>query len=266
LNWIVKGILGGLGAMMLALPLHAFNVPSVMLGQSSCTGCHGGTIGFVGYGTSFGVEDPDTDVLLTSGSEYIPGKTYRLRVSFDPISTEVAFKLQAVSPSTGQPQGDLIDIAGDPGVAGTAFSGNGATMAARIEAAAPAGAEDVFVDWIAPDDGKTVLFKWIRVESNNNGANSGDAASSEEQFQLKGPNSVQGSSEFDGDIDENSEDGGDGSGSFARGSEFDNDFAAACGVVQSHSNSFDWFAFLVAMAGVFLILGAPMRAFRKKSS
>lgn len=249
-------MLGVLALTLWSMSAHAFNNPNVMLGQSSCTGCHTGMIGFTGYGESFGVEDPDTDVLLTSGSEYIPGKTYRLRVSFEPMSTEVAFKLSALSPSTGQAQGELLDIAGDPGIAGTAFSGNSATIAVRVDAAAPAGAEDVYIDWIAPDNGNTVFFEWLRVETNNDDNNSGDASGPAEQFSLKGPNSSSGSGEFDGDIEGNGSEEGDDDGSFARGSEFGNDFSASCGVLQgSASSRFDWIGLFLALFGVVLILG-----------
>lgn len=166
--------------LLLLGPLDPINIIDE---RNGCSQCHSGAI----QGTienRFFVEDPEDD--FASIDTYEEGKTYRIRVLFDPIANNgnyrVAFRVGAFR--EGQIAGEFEDpmAAGD-----NVFQASG-WMAARIDTSNLALAEEVTFDWTAPSHGRDVSFFLSRVEANRNGGSGGDRGSIDESITLFGLN------------------------------------------------------------------------------
>lgn len=188
---------------------------------NGCSSCHSGTIqGSIE--NRFFVEDPDDG--FASIDTYEEGKTYRIRVLFDPIANNgnyrVAFRVGAFR------EGQIAGEFEAPIAAGENVSEVSGWMAARVDTSNLSLAEEVTFNWTAPSHGRDVSFFLARVEANRNGVSGGDRGSINESITLFGLSQ-------DDDSDEDSS-ASSGSGDDSQGASGD----GSTGQLQSGSSKY----------------------------
>ncbi len=159
---VLQGRSGGPGAVA---NLQVTGAPGSTGTMGTCAnaGCH-----------TAGAFDPSLTIELLDGadpvSEYMPGKTYTLRITNTPgTGTPSKYGFQAVALNSSDNQaGDWGDIGSGRHIS---------TMSGRkyVEHSAPSPANTFEMEWIAPGAGSgTVTFYSASVAANGNGSNSGD--------------------------------------------------------------------------------------------
>ena len=136
-----------------------------------------GTCGNAGCHTA-GAFDPSLTIELLDGtdpvSEYMPGKTYTLRITNTPGTGDPSrYGFQAVALN------DSDDQAGDWGDVGSGK--HTVTLSGRdyVEHSAPSPSNTFEMEWIAPDAGAgNVTFYSASIAANGNSSNSGDGVAS----------------------------------------------------------------------------------------
>jgi hypothetical protein len=158
----------------------ANNNANTNISRFECASCHGSTSPNLPSGQGFIVLDPDTQ---SGVSAYEPGKTYTLQIKFNnpsgtsPWRNAYVLHVADITTGTAQRAGTLIDpgsnaagIVTDTGPTNPQSNSRIVTEATRIAA------DNLSIQWQAPQSGR-VRFQLIRMESNNNNATNGDRSS-----------------------------------------------------------------------------------------
>jgi hypothetical protein len=248
----------------------AFNNLTGILEQTSCNGCHGVNSPNRPASQSFAVIDPLTNAAVTA---YTPGKVYRLEIKFtNPSNTSPwknAYRLMIAETSTGTNlrAGSIIN-SGTIGV----VTDEGPTIPQRnariITSANRQAADNLSLEWQAPNDGR-VRFRLYRMESNNNSGVGGDRVSqSEESFTMLSDASEGPDEGGEDPIEETVDPIDQGSNNPGGAYQFGENLQAACGSLRGHSQSQSWM-FLLGFAALMILLQSIKRSsshFQKSGS
>lgn len=246
--------------ILCASSAFAFNNQNGILEQISCNGCHqGGNAPNLAAAQGFSVVDPENNMAVT---KFSPGKVYRIEIKFNnPAATgpwKNAYRLLITEISTGTNlrAGSIIN-SGSIGL----VTDEGPTIPQRnsriVTSSVRQSADNLSLEWQAPNDGK-VRLRLFRMESNNNNGVGGDRVSQlEESLTLLSSldNSSGNENEEEDSSDSTEEDIVENSSSGAGGQyQFGDNLTAACGSIRSNQQPN-----LIALLLMFFGLVAALR-------